>query len=1099
MNNNLIRDNKSRGTVGDFLKTNIKPDTNISVVSAYFTVYAFQRLKDELKSVNKMRFLFGEPTFVNIDSDKYVSRDYKIEDDNLTLNVNETIQQKSISKECAEWIESKVEIKSMVKPNFLHGKMYILNELDYDEKVITGSSNFTVNGLGLGTSSNMELNTIVDSQNLVKELKSWFDDLWNDDTGLVQDVKDEVLKYLSKLYKENSPDFIYHKTLYHLFNNSLKEQEDSNLDIAKTGFFDTEIWNMLYSFQKDGVKGALDKLFKYNGCIIADSVGLGKTFEALAVIRYFELLNKNVLVICPKKLANNWTVYQSSINDTLNPFKSDKFNYTVIYHTDLTRTSGRNDFGIDFNSFNWGNFDLVVIDESHNFKGNPMEKDVNGSIKWNRPKWLLEKILKEGKDTKVLMLSATPVNNNLKDLRNQLKLITKGISSISINENNVEIDNTLKDAQAVFNDWADSDKNPDRKINQLIENLNSTSNFTNLLDRLTIARSRKHVINHYKSEEEIGKFPVRKKPIPIYSPIDLKNRFYTFEQVNDTISEYKLAIFNPSAYVLPEYKTLYDVSKVSNFSQKSRESYLIGMMKVNFLKRLESSIEAFEITMDRTLSKINDLIQKIELFDAKKPVDGEVIDMFSDIDLEFEENDFNEIEDTVGKKLKFKLEHLNLKLWLQDLRSDLDSIEELHNRAKEVRPDRDAKLKELKDIILNKVEYNPNKKIIVFTAFADTAEYLYSNLIDYVKKELKLNIALVTGGKNSTTYGDSDYNQILTNFSPISKNRESSNSKFKDDEISVLIATDCISEGQNLQDCDTIVNYDIHWNPVRLIQRFGRIDRLGSKNDSVQMINFWATDDLEKYLTLKSRVESRMALVDLTATGHDNLLEYQEPKKDNFRDQQLKKLYDDDIEDIEETNDSADLTDFSMEDFRVELLNFMNLNNERFEKSPLGLYAVVPSSKNILFNECGYELTDAISNLIEPGVIYVLRLKEGMETKNKFNVLNPYFLAYVTDYNEVKFNFLQSKNILEIFKSLCLGKTEAFEKLCDMFNQETKDGKNMSHYNQVLKTAISSINDKIKTKTLKQSTNSRDAIIENLGGNKKLFNKFELITWLVIK
>lgn len=544
INSSSIRDNRDRGSVGQFLRDNIKAGSDLSIVSAYFTIYAYSQLKDQLNSINSLKFLFGEPTFIkSLDPSKTNKRDFKIEDDKLVIPIENRLTQKAAAKECSDWIQEKVEIKSMVKPNFLHGKMYHITQQSGVEKAVSGSSNFTVNGLGLGGNPNIELNMLVDNDRDRTDIKQWFTELWNDETGLVEDVKAQVLKYLEQLYVENEPEFIYFKTLFHIFENYLDEQKKGGLLTTQTGFFESEIWKMLYEFQQDGVKGAINKILKHNGCIIADSVGLGKTFEALAVIRYFELLNYRVLVLCPKKLSSNWTIYQSSQGNTLNPFKSDKFNYTVCYHTDLGRENGRSEAnGIDLENFNWGAWDLIVIDESHNFRGNPMDKTKDdGTVRMNRAKWLMEKVIKEGVKTKVLLLSATPVNNNLRDLRNQVHLITEGKNDALFESTQIkDIALSLKNAQTQFTLWADNKKNPNRTVKQLIEKLDSS--FFKLLDELTIARSRRHIKSFYKAEQEIGKFPERIKPIAIYPNIDLKDRFYTYDELNKIILQYKLSV-----------------------------------------------------------------------------------------------------------------------------------------------------------------------------------------------------------------------------------------------------------------------------------------------------------------------------------------------------------------------------------------------------------------------------------------------------------------------------------------------------------------------------------------------------------------------------
>jgi hypothetical protein len=1102
--NSSIRDNKKRGSVGEFLKENIQKNSKLSIVSAYFTIYAFDKLKNQLENIDHLNFLFGEPTFIkDIDPNKTIKRDYIIEDNKLQLPIESILQQKNVAKECANWIKDMVEIKSMVKPNFLHGKLYHIEQENKSEKAIAGSSNFTVNGLGLGSNSNMELNIVIDSERDRHDLKNWFDDLWNDETGLVEDVKDEVIKYLEQLYAENEPEFIYFKTLYHIFKDYLNDNENNGLLNEKTGFFETEIWEMLYSFQKDGVKGAINKILKHNGCIIADSVGLGKTFEALAVVKYFELLNKNVLIICPKKLSDNWTVYQTNKGNSLNPFKKDKFHYSVIYHTDLGRKDGISKAdGINLGTFSWGNYDLVVIDESHNFKGNPLEKTKDdGEITWNRPKWLMEKILKEGVDTKVLLLTATPVNNELKDLRNQISLITKGKSDALLESTQiVDIAQTLKKAQTDFTNWADVKKNPNRKVSQLIEKLDAS--FFKMLDELTIARSRKHIIEFYKAEEEVGKFPTRLKPISIYSKIDTKDRFYTYDKLNEIILEYKLSIFNPTAYVIKnEHKYNNNGQTKLNFNQATREHFLIGMMKVNFLKRLESSIESFEISMNRTIEKIERLEKKIndfKTYNLKSSI-GTLDEYEPDID----ENEETNEEQQVGKKLKFDLADLDLNKWLKDLKSDKDALVSLHTLAKDVTPDRDAKLMELKDLISKKIKSNDNKKVILFTAFSDTANYIFNNLKDWITNDLKLHVALVAGSENKTTYGKNEFNHILTNFSPIAKKRGLTNSPNQDDEISILIATDCISEGQNLQDCDYLINYDIHWNPVRLIQRFGRIDRLGSKNNTIQMVNFWPTKDLDGYINLKHRVESRMALVDLTATSDDDILNEETIKELieedlNYRNQQLKRLQKE-VLDLEEMEDSVDFTDFTLDDFRIELLNFLDTNKDKLENAPLGLYAVTPSPASENGKLLNKEFKTNELKIIQPGVVYCLRQKNELKDNVQINPLNPYFLVYVYDDGTVKFNYAQSKSILEVFRLLCQDQDRAFELLCDLFNEKTQNGSDMSKYNELLDAATKEIGKLFDKKNNLQVMNNRNGLFTPTENRITETDNFELITWLVIQ
>ncbi len=1104
MSDSLIRDNYNKGNMGDFLREIIAQNSELSIVSAYFTIFAYHHLKKPLSTIKHLRFLFGEPTFIrSIDPEKVNSRDFKIEDESLSIPLANKLIQKATARECSEWIKEKVEIRSMVKPNFLHGKMYHIQQENGVNHAVAGSSNFTVNGLGLSENKNIELNMVIDSNRDLKEMLEWFNSIWNDATE-VEDVKEEVLKYLDQLYTENEPEFIYFKTLYHIFEDYINEQKGIGLLDEKTGFYDSQIWNMLYPFQKDGVKGTINKILKHNGCIIADSVGLGKTFEALAVIKYFELMNGRVLVICPKKLRGNWTVYQSSQNHTLNPLKKDRFNYTLLYHTDMGRVTGISDANsIDLENFNWGAYNLVVIDESHNFRGNPVERKVNGQLRMNRAMWLMEKVIKSGSKTNVLMLSATPVNNTLKDIRNQINFITEGRDDALFESCKIgSISSTLENAQRNFTRWADKE-NPDRNMKNLLERLDSS--FFKLLDELTIARSRNHVKKFYDSSK-MGSFPKREKPISIYPTIDTENCFPSYDSLNQQIGGYKLSVFNPSAYVRKEKERKYEEmaqTEVLGFKQKDRENFLIGMMKVNFLKRLESSIESFEITLHRTIEKINKIVEKIQKYLLiQEKSQEEFLDSLIPDEEELPEIDEDEEGWKVGKKLKFDLADLHLDNWLKDLQSDKDALVTLYNNAKTITPERDAKLKELK-ILIEKKSQKSNKKVLVFTAFADTAQYLFDNLEKWCR-ELGLHIGLVTGSFSKATLGKNDYENILVNFSPQSKNRSSMTSCVQDEEIDILIATDCISEGQNLQDCDYLVNYDIHWNPVRIIQRFGRIDRLGSTNPSIQLVNFWVTAELDNYINLKARVEARMALVDVTATGEDNVLNVEQIKdlitEDmKYRNKQLKRLQEE-VLDLEEMDETISLTDFTLDDFRVELINYIEGNRKRLKETPWGLYAVVPSPAGEYGQKIhGMEFSQSEKEIIRPGVIFCLSQKNAVDGNEAVNPLSPYFLVYVREDGTVRFNYTHAKHILEIYRKLCQGRKSPYTELCELFNEETQNGEKMETYTDLLKKAAQEITKIFDKRSNQRLLFDREATLIPKAGQLKGLSDFELVSWLIVR
>jgi hypothetical protein len=1091
-----IYDNFLRGNIGDFLRRKIIDGADLSIVSAYFTIYAYEALKDKLDSINSLRFLFGEPKFIKtIDPEKNESKVYSLEENHIQLS--NQLNQKRTAKDCADWIENKVEIRSITKTNFLHGKMYHINNENINDAIL-GSSNFTVHGLGLGENqNNVELNYEINDKRDRKDLLEWFNTLWND-KKLTEDVKAEVLKYLEKLYKDNSPEFIYYKTLFHIFEDYLKEQEALDFKEKDQLIVDSGIWNALFDFQKDGVKGAINKLTNYGGCIIADSVGLGKTYEALAIIKYYELQNYRVLVLCPKKLKENWTVYQANIGSELNPFPEDRFNYTVLSHTDLSRDSGYAG-DINLENFSWGTYDLVVIDESHNFRNNTKgRRDEDGNlVSMSRYERLMQNIIKGKVKTRVLMLSATPVNTSLKDLRNQIHFITEENDNAFYSTLGIpSLNNLINRSQRVFTTWAEErDKH---KTDDLLNKLSPA--FFRLLDGLTIARSRKHVVKYYKDTvKRLGGFPHRAKPISIFSEIDLNNEFPSYDRLNDLISDYQLSLFKPSTYILPDRVKAYEFDNMPNFNQAQRENFLIGMMKVGFLKRLESSINSFTISIGRTIEKIDSLLKTITEFEALSEKAGDIDFDDLEIDSEADEELIDALDNMkVGKKLEIKLVDLDLEKWKQDLKSDREKMQEIYNIARCVTVERDAKLKELKKIISDKVAHptqnlngKPCKKILLFTAFADTAKYLYENLTHWAQDELGIHSALVTGGgsNDKTTLGKSDYNHILTNFAPIAKNRARISSMEQDQEIDLLIATDCISEGQNLQDCDLVVNFDIHWNPVRIIQRFGRIDRIGSLHSSVNMVNFWPTKDLDKYISLRNRVEARMALVDVSAAADDNPLEVdgiQELIEDEltYRDKQLLRLRDE-VMDLEDFNETVDLTDFSLEDFRADLSRYIESNRKLLEESPLGLNCLVAPDKD--------------TAAVRPGVIFCLRQLNSSPELLEINPVHPYYLVYVFADGNVRFSFPHSKQILEMMRALCSGKHEALSALCESFELETENGSNMQHYDGLLNASVKFILNRIKRLMIGGLVIDKNSVIPPLEDQPKTNDDFELITWVVIK
>ena len=1062
----MFIDNKKKGKVGQVLKQHLEPNSKLSIISSYFTIYGFKELSQELKKIDSINLLL---TDANITQD--ISILYGEIEDTKYKNL---LDQKKIAKECYEWLSQKAKIRQLdSKTNFTFSTYNIENK-DNNNLAIQGNSNFSTTGLGVTATNSLFMNTAVTDFESTKDLLNNFNEIWNNET-IVKDIKEDILKNLENIFKYNSPQFVYFMTLYNIFKDFVEELDEDKIIKAKTGFKDTLVWNKLYNFQKDGVIGAIDKLEKYNGCIIADSVGLGKTFEALAVIKYYELRNDRVLVLCPKKLRENWTLY--TVNDKRNVLNKDRFNYDVLNHTDLSRAKGYSG-EINLSTLNWSNYDLIVIDESHNFRNTSTNKKTSKS----RYAFLLEEVLQKGVKTKVLMLSATPVNNRLNDLKNQLYFVTEGQDESFKDFGIKSIEQTLRKAQNKFNQWLEL-PNSDRTTNNLLDKLNF--DYFKLLDLITIARSRKHITKYYNTKD-IGKFPERLKPINYKPDIDTLNQFPALSEINKTIRKLTLCAYSPLKYVLPfklgEYEEKYDIEthSGSKFKQIDRENSLIHLMRVNLLKRMESSINSFTLTVEKLLKRNEDLLKMIESHNSSE------ISEMSIVDIDIEDDEY--ADRLIGNKVKVLISDIDKIKWMQDIQNDILKLQELYNHAKQVTQDRDLKLQTLTNIISNKIQ-NPintnNKKIIIFTAFADTAMYLYESIS---KEFIKHNIhsCLITGsGNNKTTFDtkDKDLNSLLTHFSPVSKEREKIDTQTQG-EIDILIATDCISEGQNLQDCDYLVNYDIHWNPVRIIQRFGRVDRLGSKNEKIQLVNFWANMELDEYINLESRVSGRMVLLDVSATGEENVIDVsnQEMNDLSYRAKQLKELQTQ-VVDLEDVSGNISITDLTLNDFRMDLMNYLKEHKGTLEKTPLGINSIVKNQVE--------EIKD------KKGVIYCLKmLSEQNNNKDSYS-LEPYYLVYVDENNEVKLPYSNAKNILDIYKKLTLGNDDIQSELFKSFENETKDYSNMNHYVKGLQNSIESIIGKKDEKGL-------DSLFSG-GGTNITANSFtgsedfEIVSYLVIK
>lgn len=950
-----------------------------------------------------------------------------------------------------------------------------------DEVGYTPINNFTTVELGC-EKGNVISTTIVKDESLAKTLLNDFNEIWAD-KKVLQEVTDEVVESITAAYNENSPDFIYFVTLYNIFNEFLEDVSEDVLPNEATGFKDSKIWSMLYNFQKDAALAIINKLEKYNGCILADSVGLGKTFTALSVIKYYENRNKNVLVLCPKKLANNWNTYKE--NYINNPIASDRLRYDVLYHTDLNRTRGTSN-GLDLDRINWGNYDLVVIDESHNFRnGGKIVENPDENDKDNRYVTLMKKVIRAGVKTKVLMLSATPVNNKFLDLKNQLALAYEGHTEFIDDKLNTtrSIDDIFRNAQRAFTIWSKWELG-DRTTENLLKMLDF--DFFEILDSVTIARSRKHIQKYYDTSD-IGTFPTRLKPVSLRPPLtDLKEAI-SYNEIFEQLMLLDLTIYTPTHFILEskldKYAEIYGDNKVNvGFTQANREQGIRRLTAINLMKRMESSVYSFNLTLKRIKELIENTIRTIDQFDKHTHMDLELTEI-SDID-EFDDEDQN-AEDlfSFGKKVKIDLADMDYVSWRESLLKDAEVLELLTLMVGDITPEHDAKLQKLYEVINKKITHpinEGNKKIIIFTAFADTAEYLYDHVSRYVKARYGLNSAMVSGnvdGRTTCPHLRNDLNTVLTCFSPISKGRDLFDSIPKE-EIDILIATDCISEGQNLQDCDYLINYDIHWNPVRIIQRFGRIDRIGSRNKVIQLVNFWPDVTLDEYINLKAKVETRMKIVDMTATGDDNLLSDEEKMDLEYRKAQLKKLQDE-VVDIEDMSSGISIMDLGLNEFRLDLLEYIKYHPE-IEKAPFGLDAIVPANDDA-----------------PAGVIYVLKNRSDSVNIDHQNRLHPFYMVYIGDNGDIVCDHLSPKEMLDKMRYLCKGKTEPIPEVYKPFNRETRDGRNMKKYSELLGKAIASIIEVKEENDIDSFLNGKQ--ISFLSNEIKGLDDFELICFLIIR
>lgn len=1066
--------------VKDDLKTTLSKGSQLSIAAACFSIYAYSQLKKQLDSIEELRFIFTSPTFVAEKAPKekrefYIprlNRERSLYGSEFEIKLRNELTQKAIAKECADWIKKKVTFKSNITKENMGGFFTIRTpETAVTYMPING---FTTVDLGYERGNNSYSMVTKLEMPHSQEFLRLFENLWHD-KGKLQDVTDEVIDSITAAYSENTPEFIYFVTLYNIFNEFLEDISEDVLPNEATGFKESCIWNKLYNFQKDAALAVINKLEQYSGCILADSVGLGKTFTALGVIKYYENRNRSVLVLCPKKLAENWTTFKA--NYVNNPIAADRLRYDVLFHTDLSRSGGMSG-SLDLERLNWGNYDLVVIDESHNFRNGgqlsgPDERE-------NRYLRLLNRIIRTGVKTKVLMLSATPVNNRFIDLKNQLALAYEGKASAWDQKLNTtkSIDEIFRNAQKTFNVW--SKLSPEQRTTEkLLQSLDF--DFFEVLDSVTIARSRKHIEQYYNTEE-IGKFPERLKPISLRPQLTDLNEAINYNQIYASLTQLNLEVYSPTSYIFPSKLEKYAAQSGSNLTQTGREQGIRRLMSINLLKRLESSVYSFQMTLNRVKNLIAGTIGGIDEYEKNGQPMPDLIEITTgeqDFDLDDQNTDFFE----AGRKVKIDLADMDYKTWRTRLQEDLDVLELLTLMVADITPQHDAKLQSLLELIDRK-QQSPintgNKKILIFTAFSDTAEYLYANVSRFVHEKYGLHSALVTGsteGRTTIPKFRPTLNNVLTCFSPRSKDKDLLMPGSKDD-IDILVATDCISEGQNLQDCDYVVNFDIHWNPVRIIQRFGRIDRIGSRNSVIQLVNFWPDLDLDDYINLKGRVETRMKISVMTSTGDDDLINAEEQGDLEYRKRQLERLQNE-VVDIEEMSSGISIMDLGLNEFRLDLLDYVK-NNGDLDTVPYGMSAVVPATPET-----------------PQGVIYVLRnINTGVNVGGQ-NRLHPFYMVYIGMDGAVICNHLLPKNMLDTLRLLCKGKKEPDISLCRVVNAETREGKDMRTYSRLLGEAINSMVE-----------NKAESDIDSLfrsGGTTALVNPisglddFELICFLIVR
>lgn len=1067
-------DNKM-SIVKDDLVSIIESGDKVSVAASVFSMYAFAELKEQLEGLDEFRFIFTSEAFIperpKKDSREFyiprLGRERGLYGTEFEIKLRNELTQRAVATECAEWVRKRARFKSF------RGNAGMQNCLALEKKndtvVYLPFDEFSTTALGTEKSASQYSLTLRLDAGQSKALLKAFNEAW--DNGDLVDVTDVVIDSISNMYKENAPEFVYYSALFHIFSEFLNDVSEDNLANEQTGFKQSLIWGKLYDFQKDAVLAIINKLETYSGCILADSVGLGKTFTALAVIKYYECRNRNVLVLCPKKLKDNWLTYNSNLVN--NPIAGDRLRYDVLYHTDLSRERGMSETGMPLDRINWGNYDLVVIDESHNFR-NGADSAVKAEDKENRYQKLMSKVIESGVKTKVLMLSATPVNNRFRDLRNQLALAYSGDRSNWESRLKVEgsIEDVFKKAQQVYSKWS---KLPvdQRTTDELTSMLDF--DFFEVLDQVTVARSRKHIQRYYDMKA-LGPFPRRNDPISIRKELSTDPSSVNYQDIYSELDKLALAVYVPSVYVQPSRRHKYEDADGKGLTMTGREFGLQKLMVTNLLKRLESSVCSFRLTLQRVLDLMDDTLAQIDAYKDKRIATLELRNS-SGVDLD---EDDSEAAFEVGNKTKIDIADMDWIRWERDIIADADVIRGLLADIDDVDVAHDAKLQDLMHLLKEKAE-NPinknNRKAIIFTAFSDTADYLYEHLSAFALREMGMHAALVSGNGGKCTHEKvgAQMGDILAAFSPVSKERAVVAPQLEGCDVDILIATDCISEGQNLQDCDYLVNYDIHWNPVRIVQRFGRIDRIGSSNDVIQLVNYWPDVELDEYIHLKARVEERMRITVMTSTGDDDLINEAEKGDLEYRERQLRQMRDE-VVDLEDVSGGVSITDLGLNEFRMDLVGYHNVNPD-IDQAPTGIHAVVEGD--------------------DPGVLFVLRnVNEGVNVQGR-NQLHPFYLVHVREDGSIAAGHLSPKVALDTMRLMCRGKITPDTNLCRVFNKETKNGKDMRRQAKLLKDAVASI---VESKGDSDIESFFSGVTTSfLEGDIEGIDDFELICFLVVR